>query len=273
MIWFAIVASMMAVDDREMRVLPPNRGSYAMTTDPPLTLMIRKLETHAPLDAEDRAALLALPHTVRTFDASAYLVREGDRPDKYAVLLSGYAFRQKLTSDGLRQIISLHIPGDMLDLQHLHLEVADHNVQTLTSADVATIPRAAVQTLARTRPGVDHALFVAALVEASIFREWVLNIGRRDARSRLAHLLCEFAARLDAQGLTPGRDYDFPMTQEQIGDALGLTAVHINRTLRALEIEGLIVRNGRQVNSPSWTALRQVADFSVRYLHLGMQQA
>jgi CRP-like cAMP-binding protein len=229
--------------------------------------MIRKLETHATLDRRDREAIRALPHHVRTFDASAYLVREGDSLQHCSVLVSGYAFRQKVTGDGLRQIVSLHIPGEPLDLQHLFLDLADHNVQTLTRAEVAIIPRAALQELALSHPAIGHALFVNTLVEGSIFREWALNVGRRDARTRLAHFLCEVAARLDAQGLDGVRGYELPMSQEQIGDALGLTAVHVNRTMKLLESEGLIVRTRRWISIPSWTALREVADFSSRYLH------
>ena len=237
-----------------------------------LTLLLKKLETHAALDEGDRAAVLGLPHTVRNYEPAAYLVREGDHLQQCAVLVSGYAFRQKLTGEGLRQIISLHIPGEPLDLQHLFLDVADHNVQTLTRSVVATIPRAALQDLARTRPGIGHALFVLTLVEGSIFREWVLNMGRRDARARLAHLLCEFTTRLDAQGLGDGGRYDLSMSQEQLGDALGLTAVHVNRTIKQLEAEGLIVRDKRWISFPNWEALRRVGDFSSRYLHLTQQR-
>jgi CRP-like cAMP-binding protein len=133
---------------------------------------------------------------------------------------------------------------------------------------VAIIPRAALQSLALSHPAIGHALFVNTLVEGSIFREWALNVGRRDARTRLAHFLCEFAARLDAQGLDGVRGYELPMSQEQIGDALGLTAVHVNRTMKLLESEGLIVRTKRRIGIPSWTTLREVADFSTRYLHV-----
>ncbi len=153
-----------------------------MSTPSPLALMVRKLETHATLGEEDRVALLALPYTSRVFEAGSYLVREGDIPDQCAVLTTGFAFRQKLTGEGARQIVSLHIPGEPLDLQHLFLDIADHNVQTLTRSDIATIPRNALRELCRTHPAVGHAIFVNTLVEGSIFREWILNIGRRDAR-------------------------------------------------------------------------------------------
>ncbi len=234
----------------------------------PLALMVRKLAIHTPLQPEDREALLSLPHTLKTYEPSSYLVREGEAPDQCAVLLSGFAFRQKLTGEGMRQIVSMHIPGDALDFQHLFLDIADHNVQTLTRADVATIPRNALRNLARSRSAIGNAIFVSTLVEGSISREWVLNVGRRDARSRLAHLLCEFAVRLDVLGLSGDQGYELPMSQEQLGDALGLTAVHVNRTIKSLEADGLITRNRRRISFPRWDALRDLADFSTRYLHL-----
>ena len=239
----------------------------------PLELMARRLEIHAPLMPDDRAALLALPFTTRTVRPSYYLVREGDAPSQCAVLVSGYAFRQKLTATGTRQIVSLHIPGEALDLQHLFLDVADHNVQTLTHADVAIIPRDALRELVSARASIGHAVLVYMLAEASIFREWILNIGRRDARGRIAHLLCEFAIRLDAQGLSGKEGYDLLMTQEQLADAVGLTSVHVNRTLKSLAADGLIVRDQHHLRFPHWQALRDVAGFNERYLHLQMQAA
>jgi CRP-like cAMP-binding protein len=106
------------------------------------------------------------------------------------------------------------------------------------------------------------------LVDASIFREWTLNVGRRDARTRTAHLLCEFAMRLEVAGLGEQFDYELPMTQDQLADALGLTPVHVNRTLKALEAEGLIERTRRSVRIVNWKALANVGDFDPNYLHL-----
>jgi CRP-like cAMP-binding protein len=210
---------------------------------------------------------------MRTLEPHAYIIREGDPPAQCAVLVTGFAYRQKLTGDGARQIVSLHIPGDPLDFQNLFLDESDHNVQTLTRADVAFIPRDDLQRLARSRAAVGHAMLVSTLVESSIFREWVLNVGRRDARARLAHLLCEFATRLESQGLADHYGYELPMTQEQLGDCTGLTPVHVNRTLKALEAEGLISRSKRRVTFPDWERLRAAADFSQRYLHLNPQRA
>lgn len=242
-------------------------------SDEPLSLMVRKLRLRAPLSDEDERALLALPHSRKTLEPSTYLVREGDPPDYCAVILSGFAFRQKLTGDGARQIVSLLIPGEAVDLQNLFLDVSDHSVQMLTRGDVAFIPRREIQALIRSSAGIAHAIMVKTLVEASIFREWVLNVGRRPSKARLAHVLCELGIRLEAQELTGEYAFELPMTQEQLADALGLTPVHVNRVLKALEADGLIQRSKRMVRFSDWERMRQVADFNQRYLHLERQES
>jgi CRP-like cAMP-binding protein len=245
----------------------------SVTSTHPLSLLLKKLETHTQLQEQDREAVLALPHQLRTLEAHAYTLREGEKPDSCSVLLEGFAYRQKLTSDGGRQILALHIPGDALDFQNLFLDEADHNVQMLTRGRVAAVPRDELQTLARSRSNVSHAILTAILVEASIFREWIVNVGRRDSRTRMAHVLCEFAVRLEAQGLAKQYGYELPMTQEQLADVLGLTPVHVNRTIKALEADGLIGRKGRSISFPDWEKMRAVGDFNQRYLHLRKQVA
>lgn len=236
-----------------------------------LQLLVRRLELRVALSEEDRQAVLALPFKLKTLEASTYITREGDLPTLCGVLVSGFAYRQKLTGDGLRQILSLHIPGEALDFQHLFLNVADHSVQMLTHGEVAFVPVKDMQALARSRTAVGRAILVDILAEASIFREWVLNVGRRDARARLAHVLCEFGRRLEAQGLAGPDGYELPITQEQLADALGLTAVHVNRTLKSLAASGLITRQKRSIRFADWERLREVGDFSQRYLHLEPQ--
>ena len=242
------------------------------TPDNVLEPVVRKLEVRTPLDNRDREALLALPVTLRTLEPATYLVREGDPPRHCSMLLSGFAYRQKITGEGARQIIGLHVPGDILDLQNLYLHVSDHNVQTLSRAEVAFVAKTDIQQLAEERPAIAHAFFVDTLVDASIFREWVVNVGRRDSRARLAHLLCEFALRLEAVGLAEEYSYELPMTQEQLADAVGLTPVHVNRTLKTLDAESLIVRAKRNLKIPDWQRLRKAADFSERYLHLHQRE-
>jgi len=238
------------------------------TATDPFQVMLRKFESRAPLDDEDRKALMALPFRQQRSEPSAYIVREGQRHERSCLILSGFAFRHKLTVDGARQIVSIHIPGDFIDLESALLNVADHNVQALSRCELAFIPRAALRDLILTRPRIAAAMWVDTLIDSSIFREWVVNVGRRDARSRIAHLLCEFARRLEVAGLAEEYDYELPMTQEQIADATGLTAVHVNRVLMALAREGLIARAKRHVRIPDWERLRRVAGFSEVYLHL-----
>ena len=229
--------------------------------------LLQKLELLAELTDEDRQALAALPRTTAQVGPGHHLVKEGGEPTHCCLLLEGYACRYKMSAGGARQIVSFHIAGDILDLQHLLLATADHHVQTISDATVAWVPQAALRSLCRQRPAIAEALWKDTLIDASIFREWVLNVGRRDAKSRIAHMLCEFIVRCEARGLGSAERLRLPMTQEQIADATGLTAVHVNRMLRALEDEGVIERKGRELVVGDWQRMRRVADFDPIYLH------
>lgn len=233
-----------------------------------LHLMLRKFELRVALDQSDRAALLSLPHRQQRIEPAVYIVREGERPQRSCAILSGFAYRHKVTVEGARQIVSVHIPGDFIDLDGALLDIADHNVQALTRCEVAFIPRDAIRRLMLTHPRIGVAMWVDTLIDASVYREWVVNVGRRDARSRIAHLLCEFARRLEVVGLVEEYRYELPMTQEQVADATGLTPVHVNRILQALARDGLIERTKRFIAIPDWEKLRRVAGFSETYLHL-----
>ncbi|MDB5710591.1 MAG: Crp/Fnr family transcriptional regulator [Sphingomonas bacterium] len=238
-------------------------------SDNSLMPMVRKLETRVKLSPDDREAILRLPHSTRIYEAPAYVVREGATSIRHCSLISsGFAFRQKLTADGARQIVSVHIPGDFLDLQHLFLNQADHNVQALTRLHTVEIERHALQDIVLRYPTIGHAMWLDALIDASIYREWVLNVGQRSARQRIAHLLCEFAVRMEAAGFRDKDGYQLPMTQEQIGDAVGMTNVHVNRMLKSLVEEGIIRRDKRSVKIAEWDRLRAIGDFSALYLHL-----
>lgn len=239
-----------------------------MIEHPVLARMVRKLATRATLEESDREALLGLSFADRVFEPASYLSREGLASSHCALILEGFAFRQKLGIDGGRQIVSFHVPGDFVDLEASLLRVADHNVQMLTRCRMATIPVREILALIDSHPRVARALWVDTLIDASIYREWIMNVGRRPARERLAHLYCELAKRLKLAGLGDERGYRMPLTQEQLADATGLTPVHVNRSLKALEAEGLIQRDGRFVTIPDWPRLRQACDFSELYLHL-----
>jgi CRP-like cAMP-binding protein len=233
-----------------------------------LAPMVRSLSRRKELTDADKTAVLALPFTRRRLDSGHYIVWDGDRPQYSCLLLSGYAIRHKEAGDGGRQIVSIHMAGDIIDLQNSMLGIADHNVQMLTAGEVAVIPIEHMRELAFNFPTVGMAMWYETLVEGSIFREWILNIGRRDARARIAHLLCEFVVRFEAAGLGGSSTYELPITQEQLADAVALTSVHVNRTLMKLEDERLITRTKRVISIVDWEELANVADFDARYLHL-----
>jgi CRP-like cAMP-binding protein len=228
---------------------------------------LRKLEKRVAFSVDDRAAFLNLPFSTKELNAGSYLIRERDQVKNCCVLLSGFAFRSKIVGNGGRQILSLHIPGDVVDIQHAMLGIADHNIQMLTTGKVAVVPAAALKEIAFKYPAIGQALWLETLVDGSIFREWIANVGRRDARTRISHLLCEFTVRLHTAGLTEGRRYELPMTQEQLGDATGLTGVHVNRTMQGLRSDGLISSDKRAITIEDWTGLTSVGDFDTAYLH------
>ncbi|MDT9600162.1 Crp/Fnr family transcriptional regulator [Sphingosinicella rhizophila] len=230
--------------------------------------MLRKLGKWASFNHEDRAALLALPHSLATMAPNQIIVREGAQPSSTCLLRSGFAYRHKIVSGGMRQIFSIHMSGDIIDLQNSLLGTADHNVQALTHCDLAFIPSDAVRRIAFDRPTIGRAMWYDTLVDAAIFREWIANVGRRDAKTRMAHLLCEFALRLEAAGLGRHNAYELPMTQEQLADCTGLTSVHVNRMLRALDREGLISRTKRSVIIDDWKKLARAGDFESNYLRI-----
>jgi CRP-like cAMP-binding protein len=249
--------------------LPPMEPVMSDHSQSALQPMVSKLAYWTDLDSADRDAILALPHRAKKIERHGYVVRERDRTAHSCLLVSGFAIRHKIVASGARQIVAVHMKGDLVDLQNSFLNVADHSVQALTDAEIAMIPREAVKQLALDRPRVGIAMWFDTLVDASVFREWIANVGRRDARTRIAHLLCEFSLRLKVAGLGEATDYELPMTQEQIGDCTGLTPIHVNRMLRQLESERLITRGGsRSVTIGDWNKLADAGDFDSNYLHL-----
>ncbi|HEY0114090.1 MAG TPA: Crp/Fnr family transcriptional regulator [Allosphingosinicella sp.] len=230
---------------------------------------VTKLSYWAAFDEEDRAALRGVRHVIKTVQAHHYVIREREVATHCCVMLSGFSVRHKIVAGGMRQIVAIHMRGDLVDLQNSMLGIADHSVQMLTRGEVAMIPREEIRRLALERPAIAQAMWADTLVDGSIFREWIANVGRRDARTRIAHLLCEFSLRLQVAGLGEQTGYELPMTQEQLADATGLTPVHVNRTIKSLESDTLITRtSARSVTIGNWQRLAEAGDFDSTYLHL-----
>jgi CRP-like cAMP-binding protein len=239
--------------------------------NPAIKPLIRKLEIIVSLDENERAALLNLPLQLTNLRADQDIVREGDRPSRSCALLEGFACTFKVTAEGKRQITAFYIPGDIPDLQSLHLEVLDSSLGTLTPCTVGFIQHEALHDLCDRHPRIARALWRETLIDASIFREWTVNVGRREAYARIAHILCELMARLKVMGLAKDHTCEIPITQGEFADATGLSNVHVNRVLQELRRDGLITLKGNTLVALDWDQLRLAGDFDPTYLHLQRQ--
>ncbi len=246
------------------RLTPPGA---TLAEDSRLSIFVHKLLRQTRLSSIDQQQLAALPVQIRELPAQAIILREGDHASVCPILLSGIAYRYKIAADGGRQIVSLRIPGDPLDFQSLYLRTIDHHMQSLTPVTLALVPLPALEKLAETKPSIARAILIDILIEASIGREWQLNIGRRQALPRLAHFLCEYVHRNRLIFPQIDQEVDIPITQEQLADILGLTPVHVNRTLKTLEQAGAVVRSKRRLTTRDLSALERLADYSPLYLH------
>lgn len=219
------------------------------------------------LDDEDIAAIEALPIVIKDFGDHETVISDGERPNQCCLVVEGFAVRSKTTSTGRRQILSVHIPGDIPDLQSLHLHTLDHDFITLTPCRLGFIPHAALRALNRARPNIAEALWRDTLIDAAMFREWIINVGQRRAPERLAHLVLEIRERLRIVGRADGDSFLLPMTQDELGDALGLTAVHTNRVLRQLRTSGLMSFHRNEVRILDSARFEELGDFDPLSLH------
>ncbi|MDB5392757.1 MAG: crp [Rhodospirillales bacterium] len=230
--------------------------------------LIRKLENYVQLAEAEKRSLLQADMLVRDVDARLDIVREHQEIEGATLLLEGFACRYKLLPDGRRQILGYMIPGDMCDPRIFLLDRMDHAIATLSRAKIAVWPRKAVLGLTSIYPRITRAFWWCALVDEGITREWLVSLGQRTALERLSHLVCELYFRLRAIDLVRGNSFDFPVTQAELGDTLGLSAVHVNRTLQDMRRERLVRLMGRRLTVLNLDALRTIAMFDPNYLHL-----
>jgi CRP-like cAMP-binding protein len=234
----------------------------------PHSRLTTRLDAVVGLSEEDRALIGKLPVTVRNFAADHDLVRTGEAASECWLLLDGYLYRHKETSEGRRQILSVYVPGDIPDLASLYLSRSDHTLSAMGPAVVAYVPHSALQEMIAASPALMRALQREMLVDAAIFREWILNIGTRQAVSRVAHLLCEIATRLQVIGFAKDLSFTLPMSQADVGEATGISTVHANRVIQDLRLRGAIEWRNKTLRILDWDALVSIADFSPAYLHL-----
>lgn len=234
---------------------------------------IDKLQCFATLDEGDVAALVAITNTSRSYEARHDLIREGDRPGPVFVVLEGWACRYKILPNGTRQVLAFLMPGDSCDLNIGLLAQMDHNIQTIVSARVATVERAAMDTLMDDRRGVAKAMYVSQLVDEGIMRAWITSMGRRASIERVAHLMCELYLRARNIGLTSETHLELPLSQSLLADSLGMTAVHLNRVLKQLRLSGAMTLKRGSLTITDPLKLVHIAGFDENYLHRRLRAA
>lgn len=230
--------------------------------------LISRLAAICTLTDDDVDVILSLPYALRDGIAGWEVLREGDSPSRCCLILDGTFCRFKMAEEGARQIVSYHIRGDLPDLQSCFLDVMDYNLSALTPGTVAFIPHASVRQLLEEKPLLAAKLLRESFIDSSITREWLCNVGRRSAQSRIAHLFCEMYTRHLAAGSADLLSFPFGLTQAAIGDSQGLSTVHVNRVLKKLRTDKLITTQSKRIIILDWDQLQVVGDFDKGYLHI-----
>jgi CRP-like cAMP-binding protein len=228
---------------------------------------IEKLRGYAPLTSDDEALLAAACRHSKNYPAGFDLIREGDEPGPVFVVLEGWTCRYKILPGGGRQIISFMMPGDFCDIHVAVLAAMDHNIATLTQARIATIQRDQMEALVETRKGLAKAFWWTQLVDEGVLRATIVSMGRRTSVERIAHLLCELCIRMRNIGLTDGEQCVMPFNQIVLADAVGLTAVHVNRGIRKLRDAGALDLRPGAMMIGNLKRLAEIAGFDDNYLH------
>lgn len=228
--------------------------------------LLMKLKARDELSAEEEAALRAMPAGVRDVPADKTIIRAGEVLNESTLLIDGLMCRYKDLRNGSRQISELHIAGDFVDLHSFTLKKLDHSIMTLTPCRIAQVPHERLKAITEQLPHLTRVLWFATNLDAAIHREWVLSLGRRTAQARIAHLFCELYVRLQIVGLNDGFTYRLGLTQVDLAECLGLTSIHVNRTLKALREIGLVEFRGAMVTIHDWDGLVRMAEFDPDYL-------
>lgn len=231
---------------------------------------LNRLLKRSLLSDREQGEILDLPVRVKQARPNEDFVGLGEKVDHACFVLEGLVGRFDQNSRGDRQITALYIPGDMPDLHSVVQPTATSALQALSTSIVLAIPHAALREASRLHPAIAEAFWRDCMVDSMVLAQWVVNVGRRDAKSRVAHLLCEMARRYGAAPTAGRLVFHLPMTQWQLADAAGLTPVHVNRTLKALANIGTSFRM-KMVQIDDWAALVELGDFDPTYLQDEME--
>lgn len=234
-----------------------------------ITVHLKKLRRRVDISAEEERAIRGAVAGERSIPADEIVVRNGEELNSSLILLEGWLARSKDLAAGERQVSELHIAGDFPDLHAFTLKRLEHDIIALSACRVAVVPHARLQDIIEKFPRLGRIYWFSTSVDAAIQRELTLSLGRRSAISRMAHLFCELHLRLDAVGRATKDGYEFPLTQRELSECLGLTVVHVNRTLQELRRRGLLELENRQLTIRDRPGLIAVSEFDPTYLYLG----
>ncbi|MBR0760047.1 MULTISPECIES: Crp/Fnr family transcriptional regulator [Bradyrhizobium] len=238
-----------------------------MPSDMIRAALVRRLRTSSGISDDDVKEIEQLPIAVRQYPAETPVVRDGERATDCCLIADGFCARSKTIPSGKRQILSIHIPGEIPDLMSLFLHVMDHDLSTLTPCTLGFIRHETLRKLHQRSPSVAELFWRDTLIDSAMFREWIVNVGQRPAPARLAHVMIELRERLRVIERLDGNSFEMPLTQEQIGEALGITAVHANRVIKQLRQEGIVELHRGRVTVLDERKFLELADFDGRYLH------
>lgn len=238
---------------------------------PGLQLYMKRLTMRSRLSETEKRAILDLPGHALQVKTNHDFVRLGEMTDHACLIVAGLAGRFCQTAEGARQITALHIAGDMADLQSVVQPRVGWALQALTTTTILRIPHSALRGVAARYPAVAEAFWRDCMVDAAVLSEWVFNLGRRDARTRIAHLFCETATRYRHGAQSHATVFEFPLTQTHLADATGLTTVHVNRMLKALS-QVVKVTDGT-VHIHDWVRLVEIGKFNSDYLQVDLRPA
>ena len=227
-----------------------------------------KLRKRDAISAEEEAAIRGAVSEIREVPADKVFIRAGEELSQSILLIDGWMARAKDLKGGQRQITELHIAGDFADLHSFTLKRLEHDILTLTPCRIAVVPHDRLREITERHPHLTRVYWFLTNLDAAIHRERALSLGRRSALSRAAHLFCELFVRLEIVGRTTDGGYDFPLTQQELGECLGLTSVHVNRTLQELRRRELIRLEGRRLTILDLPHLEAIAEFDSSYLYL-----
>src|ERR1700756_3671251 len=230
--------------------------------------LIARLQAVLGVSERDGTTLATMPHQIKTFSAGEYIWHQGDNTTRCTIVMSGFLSREKVIA-ARNQILSIYVPGEIPDLHTLHLPVMEHDLCSIGRSTVAFVSHSFLADTLMKSPALMRAFGRETLIDAAIYREWVGSLGSRRSLPRVAHLICELAARLEIVGLLKNDGFELPFTQQNFADACGLSTVHVNRTIQALRQQGLIEWEERVMRLLKRRELEALAEFNPGYLHVG----